>query len=841
LKCLGGYVTMALPLSGSVKEDVELIVIETSDFSLVIKGKPYHERYLGLQQYKSLDFHDVMTLDIKGKNIEVKKVFDVNSQMLVDHIEHDENRPIFFENGIYQVIVSPKNDTDLNFYHEHPLLRKAIDRVEIGGSYVLLGNLNFQSEIGYSTFEIRCTDQPLIEITIEVFPTKLDYKEDYRNLLKEVNDEIYNLAFHFLKKTFLSAKTRLEGNPSLTEFFRLISVYFDAFIKSIDQIERQPHHRLEKRHEITRGDRLKNVDSKGRNFLRKNSHFLQSVNKGIEINNSHYMPLKGLNSIKEITYDTHENRYIKWMMNRLIWKVDHLLSRYVNRSIWTDFDQETELKDLIMGWKNKLERKLNSPFWSKIRIPDRAISSLVLQLAPGYRDAYQIFLTVSKGLTLQSSIHKMSVKDVATLYEYWTYLKLGQILNRKYDLVSQDIIKVNRDGLYVNLEANRQATRVYMHPVTKEKITLTYQKYEGPLPTISQRPDTMLSIEKKGENYSFNYVFDAKYRIDFAANGSYYANKYVSPGPMEEDINTMHRYRDSIVAEHGGPYERTAFGAYVLFPWNGEQVFQDHHFYKSIEKVNIGGFPFLPNATNLVERFIENLIEKSPEEIQKEGILPRGSLEKWKELIEEKVLVGVVSTLEQYRAYLIDTEYNILLTNLKNGWQEAKYIALYLTKEVGRQNGVLCFGKITSLQIENEMATFKVLTWTNLEQVIKPVNYGIAVYTMTTLQNLIKAKELPELFMKSDEEKMIWQLLRRMSNQVRIDLDKPILDDAKHINNFSIKDVEISLDFNKRLLFVNTRESIITIDLMDFQNKPTSIFKLIIKELEGNYGLNSLS
>jgi uncharacterized protein len=825
---------MALPHSGSVKEDVELIVIETSDFSLVVKGKPYHERYLGLQQYKSLDFHDVMTLGIKGNNIEVKKVFDVNTQMLVDHREHGEHRPIFFENGIYQVIVSPKNDTDLNFYHEHPLLRKAIDSVKIGASYVLLGNLNFQSEIGYSTFEIRCADKPLIEITIEIFPTKLDYKEDYRNLLKEVNDEIYNLAFHFLKKTYLSAKTRLEGNPSLTEFFRLISVYFDSFIKSIDQIERQPHHRLEKRHEITRGDRLKNIDSKGRNYLRKNRHLLQAVNNGIKIDNSHYMPLKGLNSIKEIAYDTHENRYIKWMMNRLVWKVDHLLVRYGNRNRRNDVeDHETELKDLITGWKIKLEHKLNSPFWRIVRLPDRSISSLILQLAPGYRDAYQIFLTVSKGLTLQSSIHKMSVKDVATLYEYWTYLKLGQILNRKYDLVSQDIIKVNRDGLFVNLEANRQATKVYMHPVTKEKITLTYQKYEGPLPTISQKPDTMLSIEKKGENYSFNYVFDAKYRIDFAASGSYYANKYVSPGPMEEDINTMHRYRDSIVAEHSGPYERTAFGAYVLFPWNEEQVFQGHHFYKSIEKVNIGGFPFLPNATDLVERFIENLIEKSPEEIQKEGILPRGSLEKWKETIEEKVLVGVVSTLEQYKGSLNNSTYRILVTSLKNGWQEAKYIALYLTKEVGRQNGVVCYGKITSVQIENEMVIFKVQTWTNLDQVVKPVNYGIAVYSITTIQNLIRAKELPELFMKSDEEKMIWQLLRRISDQIKIDLDKSMLDEAKHINNFEIKDAEVILDLNNRKLFVKTRKNIEPIDLMDIQNKPTSIFKMIIKELEG--------
>ena len=96
------------------------------------------------------------------------------------------------------------------------------------------------------------------------------------------------------------------------------------------------------------------------------------------------------------------------------------------------------------------------------------------------------------------------------------FLKLGQILNKKYTLLSQDIVQVNREGLFVNLEANRTAKRVFQHPVTKEKIELTYQKYEKNLPTIPQKPDTMLTIEKKGKDYAYNYIFDAKYRIDYA-------------------------------------------------------------------------------------------------------------------------------------------------------------------------------------------------------------------------------------------------------------------------------------------------------------------------------------
>src|SRR5690606_26571055 len=119
----------------------------------------------------------------------------------------------------------------------------------------------------------------------------------------------------------------------------------------------------------------------------------------------------------------------------------------------------------------------------------------------------------------------------------------------------------------------------------------------------------------------------SKYRVDFALSNTSYGRIYNGiPGPMEEDINTMHRYRDSIVVRNDGPFERKAFGAYVLFPWNNEEIYQDHKLYKSIDEVNIGGLPFLPNATQLVEQFLEHLIDKSPEEILEEGILPRGSL-----------------------------------------------------------------------------------------------------------------------------------------------------------------------------------------------------------------------
>src|SRR5438874_310564 len=104
--------------SGS-REDVELVQIETDELSLILKGKPYYNRYEGLKQYRSMDYHDVMEFSVHGETIQEIKVYDINQQQLVDP---SGLRPIFFENGIYQLIVLPKNDQKLTFYHECLLL-----------------------------------------------------------------------------------------------------------------------------------------------------------------------------------------------------------------------------------------------------------------------------------------------------------------------------------------------------------------------------------------------------------------------------------------------------------------------------------------------------------------------------------------------------------------------------------------------------------------------------------------------------------------------------------------------------------------------------------------------
>ncbi|MDG2643048.1 DUF2357 domain-containing protein, partial [Vibrio parahaemolyticus] len=260
---------MVSPLSGSNNE-IELVKIETEELSLTIKGNPYHEKYESLKEYYAMNADEMMYFHVDGKTESVS-VFDARLQRLDEGNEHP---PIFFENRSYQLVVVPKNNKRLSFYHEHPGFRKQVSSIQMGSLHVLMGNLSFPNEVGNTTFEIKDEQDTLLTVTFEVFPAKLDYKDDYRALLDEVNDEIYNLAFHLLKRTYLGASAIYATNPSRSEFYRILNDSFERFLKSISHIKRQPHHTLMTRHQLVRGEKIRKLDSVGMNYLRKRPHLL---------------------------------------------------------------------------------------------------------------------------------------------------------------------------------------------------------------------------------------------------------------------------------------------------------------------------------------------------------------------------------------------------------------------------------------------------------------------------------------------------------------------------------------------------------------------------------------
>ena len=774
--------------SGSLKEK-ELVVIETGDLTCIIKGKAEHPKYNKLQQHMSFKVEDAMQFQCRA-NGEVKiEVYDVLIQQLVPY-EEQNLLPVFFENGRYEIIIIPNNKESLIFYHEYPEFREAIGQISRGN--ILTGTLHFQNEVGLTSFEVRDEkNNTLVEVMLEIYPTKLDYKKDYKDLLNEVNEEVYNLAYHFIKRTYLRASAKIYKEPSLTEFYRIIEQHYKQYIRAIDQVEKTSHHQLIKTYKEVRGNQLRRQDQKSLNFLRKNADKFIDISNGFALDGRNVMPTKGLLIKKEHNMDTHENRYVKWTMIRIGARLKNLKEIVSTSNKWGNNKKDNELMERLNKMIEQVEKRQKRTFWRKVGKLDRSVMNMVLQMAPGYREVLQVYTIVSKSLVLQGSIYKMSIKDIATLYEYWTFLKLGQILARKCTQISQDIVKVNRDGLFVNLDKSKRAERKYIHPVTGERITLRFQydtsTANNRVPTVQQKPDSMLSISKNGKSHEYQYIFDAKYRLDLETDRT--------PGPMQEDINTMHRYRDSIVVNTGERYERTAFGAYVLFPWREWEEYQTHRLYQSIEQVNIGGLPFLPNATELVEQFIENLLNKSAEQLQQEGILPKGTQVVESNLYStDYVMICLVDKMSSIKI-LKERKYSIPIYDLISDLQRVTYISM-LEEGSGQISN---YARVNQMTVEGENLLFTLDEWKDIS--INCDEYLLHNHAMFYINSFLNAKQLTDLYTRTREEEILWRLLTRISNEVKIDLDNIYVDEAKKISAYRFKHYYVEIDRELRNLY----------------------------------------
>ncbi|WP_071394226.1 hypothetical protein [Bacillus tuaregi] len=207
--------------------------------------------------------------------------------------------------------------------------------------------------------------------------------------------------------------------------------------------------------------------------------------------------------------------------------------------------------------------------------------------------------------------------------------------------------------------------------------------------------------------------------------------------------------------------------------------------------------------------------------------------EQWFSDLDEKVLVGLISSTVDYHTFIQDGYYQLPVHVLKKGWQDAKYIALYAKNGVAKNQGVWEYGKIVDVTFvevnQLEQVRFHVDYWRNLQQVITPVHYGIANYALTSINMLKEARELPELFLKSQNELVLWRMLRRVSDQIKITLNENNLDEATYVHSYSIKNIKIELNKAKREIVFKkgNQEKVVSIEWLEKQ--PSKVFRIVLE------------
>ncbi|MEY9096712.1 DUF2357 domain-containing protein [Paenibacillus sp. RC84] len=796
--------------SGSLKKSVILLHIETNLFDLYLEGKPYHPTVDMLQlhrteekEWEQANLH--VSSNYEALQVLSIAVFNPKTRELEPWQNNQASFPIFYETQSYGLLVEKKADIDLTFFHENYALREAIMPK---GKHILSGYLNFQNEIGFTELELRSYSSSLLKLRLEVFPVKMDYKRDYHTILQDINQQLHNLTFDFLRKTYQLTGLKETNQQSLTEYFTILRYLFDQLIHAVQMIEGSPHKKMHQDQRIVPTEKAKKINYKTLQYLSKHPQLLvkDQANGMIQVRGERFLPTHVLDTRRIINYDTHENRFVRWVFVRIERKL---------KDLWKLMKDQRRLEDPMLAQTitrmlKEVRRVLQFDFL-QVGFMKQMSVSLVMQMAPGYREVYKSYLMLLKGLAIQDDLFQLSLKDLATLYEYWCFLKIHQLLSKKYELVRQDIIKLDYSGIFVKLKKSAASTVNYRNPINGEIFKLYYnQTLRGP--TLTQKPDNVLTLRKVETSTEYKYVFDAKYRLNPAEPGTAYYTTYDGlPGPEEGDINTMHRYRDAIVhaEKDTEQFERTMFGAYVLFPYPDEEKYKEHRFYKSIKSVNVGAFPFLPGSTKLLEEFLDEIILDSPENAYERAVRPKGSKEYYDNKYSGKnVLVGCMSREEQLEIVLRNKFYHTPLENITNHklLTQLEFVALYQSKKFfGKSNeivGVKYYGKIKDWKIvkrgeitvipskhnppDKLYVVFEIEEWETRKEIILPGGHGVRSIAFTSKYIFDRAQEIAELKLENEEELLLWREARRRG-RVEVKLDHEHLDYAKKVMSVSLK------------------------------------------------------
>ncbi|MCB2313453.1 DUF2357 domain-containing protein [Clostridium tagluense] len=412
IKMLRGYED-GFALSG---DNVNIISIRTDDFTLNFMGSISNKKAEAIKANLNIPAFIKVISD---------EYLDVETRTLCTNGELEVKDgynmfPCFFEDGIYQIWLEKNTESSIEIYHISSDIRKKI--TSIGRN--LIGAFSFSGEIGYTTFKIKKQGRIVLALTIEVFPTKVDYRKDYFEIINDVNEEIASLAFEFLGKTYHSSGLSDVKHQTAAEFVNILKIIFENLERALIRIERNPKHIMLNSDMVNKFEKAKKPSRNSLNYLRKHPHVLVKSSRGfINISQDKYIPTQLLENKKITTIDIFENRYVKYILKSIIKRLS-----IIRNTVQINYGVDNEYYTLICNLKKKLEFHLNSFFKNIGELTGRKSMSLVFQMAPGYKQVYYNYMLLKKGLTLSEDIYNITPKKLWKLYEIWCYMKLHNIL-----------------------------------------------------------------------------------------------------------------------------------------------------------------------------------------------------------------------------------------------------------------------------------------------------------------------------------------------------------------------------------------------------------------------------
>ena len=497
------------------------------------------------------------------------------------------------------------------------------------------GRLHTRQYVGDVVVNALTVGEALVaQGTFLVKAVKLEHEREYRQMLREIAD----LAAEAVLQGFAPASTSFEISPSqaprlLYQQFAILQARLadEELVDAIAEVVHRPQRdwvsetewRPPGRPLRGGGDVARALTTPGRRVpLVTPVGALETLPSSIASHRS------------EETVDTIPNRFVKFALSRwrdLAERLGDLLSSRSEAAYGVRGTAAVE------GVIETLDEVLSEPFFREVgRLQDIPTANQVLLKRDGYRQIFSTFALIESSLNLRleldDAIHP-SQRNVASLYEYWTFLKLvGAVGEACGDLsASLRLFEHEGDGLSLGLRRGKESQLQWTVSVAGRGLSVSvffnrsfrttddlgsdgsWSRAMVPDASVLVRPEAGRTRVENERDLDVWLHFDAKYKLDwssaqFERAASEQEELRTALGEEEQerqsssrrdDLLKMHAYRDAI---------RRSAGAYVLFPGTPGAL----EFRQYVELIpGLGAFPLRPgddSGSAALRRFIADVL-----------------------------------------------------------------------------------------------------------------------------------------------------------------------------------------------------------------------------------------
>jgi len=482
--------------------------------------------------------------------------------------------------------------------------------------------------VGTLTLKVFCGDKEVGAVSLEVKSVKMDYRQDYQKMLEDITS--YYTELVMIQGAPVTQKFEADvhtDSHTLYQKFAFVKsiIESETFCDAIHKIQSNP---VRKWTETMVERHISSVKRIGRDAMKQisrnpNRVDVSGMNMGFDT-----IPRTIKVPSKKDTVDTLENQFVKYVLMSFMSFCSH---------IQTLNNANERLKREASITSSILANYLSFSLFKDVSLPSMlSLNSPALQRKEGYREVLQAWLIFDLAAKLSwhggDDVYDAGKRNVATLYEYWLFFKLMEVIGDIFCISPEDKKKlVKTDADKINLELKQGKMKMvhgeYDAGVRKLNVRFYYNRTFGCVDNLQEagswtrtmRPDYTLTIwpgdveEKQAEKEDLivHIHFDAKYKVQqilWKDNASEVTEENLNEEKEEQekgiykdvDLYKMHTYKDAI---------RRTGGAYILYPGDVNRKMKGFH-----EIIpGLGAFCIKPNSSEAdlepLKGFIKEVVQ----------------------------------------------------------------------------------------------------------------------------------------------------------------------------------------------------------------------------------------